>query len=67
MARTIGGEVAPFIELALQFYKAGEGVAAAAKAKDSKKVLAALEVTLAACNACHASYKQVIVAGPAPK
>lgn len=60
-ARAMGGSVPAFVELAITFYKSGNAIGEAARKKDTRAVLGALETTLSHCNGCHAAYKQNIV------
>lgn len=60
-ARSLGGSVPGFADLAVTFFKSADAIGTAARAKDAKAILGALETTLASCNACHAGYRQVIV------
>lgn len=56
------GLAAPgFTEAALEFHRAADKIAGAARQRDSEGVLSALEQTLDHCTSCHAKYKQHIV------
>ncbi len=56
------GQAAPgFSEAALEFHRAADQIAVAARQHDSQGVLLALEQTLDHCTSCHATYKQRVV------
>jgi hypothetical protein len=61
MCNHMGAGAPGFTEKALGFHKKADGIIEAAKAKDSKAVLTALDETLTACTSCHAEYKQQVV------
>lgn len=50
-----------FTERALAFHHTADGIAAAARQRDSAAVMKALGSTLQACTGCHASFKQSVV------
>jgi len=56
-ARKLGGTTPGFVDQALGFLKAADATATAARGKDGKAVLKALDQTLATCNACHAAFR----------
>jgi hypothetical protein len=56
------GAAAPgFTEQALEFHRTADRIAAAARAGDRTRVLAALAATVQTCTACHATWKQQVV------
>ena len=62
MCNQMGAAAPGFTERALSFHRTADGIAAAARARDERGVLAALGDTLRACTGCHATYKQQLVA-----
>ena len=62
MCEHMGAGAAGFTEQALAFHHSADKIVAAAQREDSPAVLSALSDTLATCTACHASYKQSVVA-----
>ena len=58
----MGAGAVGFTEQALAFHHSADKIAAAAQREDLPAVLGALSETLATCTACHASYKQSVVA-----
>jgi len=61
MCEHMGAGAPGFSEQALKFHHSADKVADAAHRKDRAGVLKALDVTLQACTACHASYRQQVV------
>jgi cytochrome c556 len=61
MCEHMGAAAPGFNDLAVGFHRTADTIGLAAKAGDRAEVLAALDRTLQACVACHASYKQEIV------
>jgi hypothetical protein len=56
------GAAAPeFTQQALAFHQIADGIAVAAGTRDAIGVLSALDATLRACTACHASWQQRVV------
>jgi cytochrome c556 len=62
MCEHMGAQAAGFTEQALRFHHTADSIATAAERRDADAVLTALAETLATCTACHARYKQSIVA-----
>jgi hypothetical protein len=62
MCAHMGAGAPGFTEQALAFHRSADLIVDAAKREDSTGVLIALGDTLATCTACHAAYKQQIVA-----
>lgn len=62
MCEHLGAGAPGFTEQALAFHRTADGIADAAHQGNAEAVLAALASTLAACTACHATYKQRPVA-----
>ncbi len=61
MCHHMGAGAPGFTDMALAFHRKADGIAEAARRKDAKAVLKALDATLAACTGCHATYKQQVV------
>lgn len=61
MCTHIGAGAAGFAEQAIAFHRSADRIADAARAHDRTRTLAALGTTLAACTACHATWKQEVV------
>jgi hypothetical protein len=61
MCEHMGAGAAGFSEQALAFHHSADRIADAARTEDSAAILGALGETLAACTACHATYKQTLV------
>jgi len=61
MCEHMGAGAPGFSEQALAFHHSADRIVDAARREDSVAVLGALSQTLAACTACHASYKQKLV------
>ena len=61
MCNQMGAGVTGFTEQALHFHRSADGIAAAARKRDSAAVLQALGRTLSTCTACHATYRQSVV------
>jgi hypothetical protein len=61
MCEHMGSGAPGFTGQALAFHHSADRIGEAAKREDSAAVLGALAETLAACTACHASYKQKLV------
>jgi len=61
MCRHMGAGAEGFTEQALKFHHTADGIAEAARAKDSRKVAEALDRTLATCTNCHSRFKQQVV------
>lgn len=67
MAQTcehMGAGADGFTEMALDFHRRADGIGVAARTGDKSAVLAAVSRTLAACTACHATYRQDVVDAP---
>ena len=55
------GQGAPgFTELALDFHRRADAIGKAAEAKDTQAVLRTTSITLQACTACHAAFRQEV-------
>lgn len=61
MCEHLGAGADGFTELALDFHRRADGIAAAARARDARAVLQATSNTLMACTNCHATYRQEVV------
>jgi len=66
MCEHMGAGAPGFTEQAIAFHHTADEIAAAAVRRDSAGVLSSLSKTLAACTACHASFKQRLVASLPP-
>lgn len=62
MCEHMGAPTPGFTEQALGFHHTADSIVSAAEQRDANAVLTALAETLATCTACHARYKQSIVA-----
>lgn len=61
MCQHLGVGAPGFTERALAFHRTADRITEAAAARDLHATLSALGETLAACTACHATYKQQLV------
>lgn len=61
MCQHMGAGAKGFTKLALEFHHRADGIAKAAKTKDTKAVLRATAHTLQACTSCHATFRQDVV------
>jgi len=61
ICRHLGAASPAFTQQALAFHHTADGIAAAARARSRQRVLAELSMTLQACRACHAGWKQAVV------
>ncbi len=61
MCTHMGAAAPGFTEQALNFHHTADGIAAAAHARDSARVLSELGATLQTCTSCHAKWKQQVV------
>ena len=61
MCQHMGAGAEGFTAMALDFHKRADAIGVAAKAKDSRAVLAATSNTLQACTGCHAVYRQDVM------
>ncbi len=61
MCTHMGAGAEGFTEVALDFHRRADGIAAAAATKDVAAVLRATSATLQACTGCHATYRQEVV------
>lgn len=66
MCQHMGAAAPGFTEQALLFHHTADEIVAAATQRDNAAVLAALSKTLRTCTACHAMYKQQLVASLPP-
>jgi cytochrome c556 len=64
MCTRIGAASPAFTQQALAFHHTADGIAAAARERSRRRVLAELSTTLKACRACHSGWKQDIVDEP---
>jgi hypothetical protein len=62
MCQHLGAGAPGFTEQALAFHRLADRIGEAANRNDATAVLTSLGETLAACTACHAAYKQKLVA-----
>lgn len=65
MCRNMGAGAQGFAEQAIRFHRSASAIATAARNRDSQAVLQRLAETLGQCTACHATYRQQIIADPA--
>lgn len=61
MCTHMGAGAPGFTERALHFHHTADTIVGAAKQKDMKAVLTALDTTLTTCTSCHATFKQQVV------
>jgi hypothetical protein len=64
MCTHMGAGAPGFTELALHFHRTADTIGEAARFKDRKATLSALDRTLQTCTSCHAQFRQKIVEGP---
>jgi len=64
MCSHVGAAAPGFAEQALAFHRTADGIGAAARDRDRKRVLTELDATLRACTSCHAAWKQQVVDEP---
>lgn len=61
MCRHMGSAAPGFTDLALKFHRTADTITAAAKKRDTQKVLTAVSATMRTCVTCHATFRQEIV------
>ena len=61
MCTRMGAGTPGFTAMGLNFHERADKISAAADKHDSKGVLTAMSYTLAACTACHTTYRQDVV------
>lgn len=61
MCEHLGAHAPGFTQTALSFHETADDIGTAAERQDRDAVLTALTRTLAACTACHSTYKQQVV------
>jgi hypothetical protein len=61
MCSHMGAGAPGFTDQALKFHHSADEIGAAARKRDPRAVLDALDATLATCTDCHATYKQKVV------
>lgn len=59
----MGAGAPGFTEMAIAFHKTADTIVEAARLKDKKATLRALNKTLQTCTSCHSTYRQEVVAG----
>jgi cytochrome c' len=61
MCSHMGAATPGFTEVAIRFHKTADKIGDAARRKDKKGVMTALDATLKECVGCHAVYRQKVV------
>ena len=61
MCNHMGAATPGFTEVAIRFHKTADTIGEAARKKDRKGVITALDATLQQCVGCHAVYRQKVV------